>query len=226
MPQDYIAQVLKNTEKGLNIAEKTGRFIAPLIKGTIEQGIGIFEDKLKYIRWERQLRLMMKADALMKENHIDHVENPIPMKLVIPLLQAATMEENDDLQDIWANLLVNSIKENGIELKRVYIDILERISPIEAKILDKIYELPFEEYQHTLLCTHELPERVTIYKREEYDENNHLLVNQEVELSLMNLARIGCLSPCRSVGGGELYSMINMTLLGIKFVDACTIKNK
>lgn len=49
------------------------------------------------------------------------------------------MEEDDTLQEMWARLLVNAATDSGIELKRVYIDILERLSSFEARILDRIY---------------------------------------------------------------------------------------
>ncbi len=44
-----------------------GNFITPLIKGNVEQWIGIFEDKLKYIRWERQQRLIKRSHEVLEE---------------------------------------------------------------------------------------------------------------------------------------------------------------
>lgn len=207
-------------EKAMDIAEKAGGFIAPLIKGSLEEGIGIFEDKLKYARWERQVRLMERANQFMEEHGI-WVENPIPLKLAIPLLEGASLEDNDDLQDRWAKLIINSVREDGVELKRSYIDILERLSPLEAKILDKIYQLPFHEYRHSRIRTFELPERVSVLGEGEYREPP--LVNEEVEIALVNLARLGCIASTKTLGGGELFSVVNMTLLGHKFYEACTL---
>ena len=119
--------------------EKFGGFIAKYISGSIEQGMGIFEDKLKYMRWERQLRLIDKADEVLKSRGLQKPTRPIPMKLAIPLLEAASLEDDNYIQNLWINLLVNaSDAEIGIELKRTYIDILERITPLEAKILEKV----------------------------------------------------------------------------------------
>ena len=113
-------------EKAMDMATKAGEFIAPLVKGTLEEGIGIFEDKLKYIRWERQIRLMERADSFMKARGIQ-VENPIPLKLAIPLLEGAALEDDDDLQDRWAKLIVNSVRADGVELKRVDVNIIGSI---------------------------------------------------------------------------------------------------
>ena len=209
-------------EKAMDMATKAGEFIAPLVKGTLEEGIGIFEDKLKYIRWERQIRLMERADSFMKARGIQ-VENPIPLKLAIPLLEGAALEDDDDLQDRWAKLIVNSVRADGVELKRVYIDILERLSPLEAKILDVIYQLPFEKHLHSRLKTFELPEKISVMADGEHGEPQ--LTNEEVELALVNLARLGCIASTKTLGGGELFSVVNMTLLGHKFYKACTLED-
>lgn len=54
-------EVAKTTSKALVTAEKLGGFISKYIGGPLEQAVGIFEDKLKYIRWERQQRLFKRA---------------------------------------------------------------------------------------------------------------------------------------------------------------------
>ncbi len=45
-------------KKGMDIASGMGEFLAPLVQGSLTQIAGMFEDKLKYMRWERQLRLI------------------------------------------------------------------------------------------------------------------------------------------------------------------------
>lgn len=208
-------------KKGMEMGHDMGKFIAPLIKGTIEQGIGIFEDKLKYIRWERQQRLIMRSKEVLEELSVTEIENPIPLKFAVPLLEGATLEDDDNIQDLWINLMINSVTNKKIELKRVYLDILERITPLEAKIISEVYKLPFDENRHQRFATDHLPDY--IYYCENGKERNIVLKDENVELALMNLARIGCVSPTSTIGGGELFTIINMTLLGAKFYDACTL---
>ncbi len=223
MCEESYKETVKTIGKGIDLAQKTGKFIAPLIKGTLEQGIGIFQDKLSYIRWERLNRFIEKSNAEMNRLGIGEIQTPVPLKYMIPLLQGATLEENDDLQDIWINLLVNSVCSEEIELKRVYIDILERLSPLEAKILNTIYSLPFEPNRHNALLTYKLPDEIEIEK----PENAKIkLENTDIELALANLARIGCVAMAKTAGGGEYFSSVNMTLLGAKFYEACTPKNE
>lgn len=71
-------------KKGMDMAHAAGKFIASLTKGSLEQGAGIFEDKLKYIRWERQERMINRSKQVLQELGVDEIENPIPLKFAVP----------------------------------------------------------------------------------------------------------------------------------------------
>ena len=219
-------EVAKTTGKMVDASREAGRFISRFIAGSLEQGMGIFEDKLKYIRWERQVRLMKKANQLLNEIGLSEPNRAIPMKFAIPLLQAASMEEDDDLQNRWVNLLVNAANQNsGVDIQRAYIDILERLTSLEVKILDVIYSLPFATTQHDGIVTGQLPESATAYQRRNSGKEDLKNPSEEVILALGNLARLGCLKVGGSWGGGEIFTHINPTVLGMKFVEACRIKH-
>jgi len=218
-----IQEIAKASGKAIDAGSKFGGFISHYIKGTLEQGMGIFEDRLKYMRWERQQRLMLRASNFLKEIGLQQPTKPIQLKFAVPLLEGASLEEDDELQDLWAKLLVNSANiESGIDLKRVYIDILERLTPLDAKILSVIYELPFEEIHHTGVFTSELPYKA--YPALEKNKDKALEPSEEIKLSLASLSMIGCLSPTRTVGGGEVFDSVNPTILGRSFVRACTLE--
>jgi len=218
-------EIAKTTGSAIGAIENFGQFIARFINGPLEQGVGIVEDKLKYMRWERQVRLMQRAEELMHEIGLEAPSRPVPMKFAVPLLQAASLEENDSLQDRWATLLVNAANASSeVELKRVYIDILERISAVEARILETVYSIPYEQMQHAAVLTKDLPEQAFIVP----DDSTlaHEEPSNEIVLALANLDRLGCLSVSHSLGGGELFSSVNPTLLSKKFVEACTLQRK
>ena len=59
-----IQEVAKTTGKAIDASEKFGTFFSRFAQGSLEQCMGIFEDKLKYMRWERQLRLIKRAETL------------------------------------------------------------------------------------------------------------------------------------------------------------------
>ena len=96
-----IQEGAKTSGKAIDTVEKLGGFISRYVSGSLEQAVGIVEDKLRYLRWERQIRLMERADQLMAQLGKDTPTKPIPLKLAIPLIQAASLEDDDYLQDMW-----------------------------------------------------------------------------------------------------------------------------
>jgi hypothetical protein len=216
-----VREVAETAGKAIDAAREVGGFIAKFIAGPLEQGMGIFEDRLKYIRWERQERLMQRAQEFLKRTGMDAPTRPVPMKLVIPILQGATLEEDDSLQDRWAALLVNAAnaKFTG-EIRRSYTSILEQLTPLDAQILDVVYALPFDKSQHSGVVTKDLPGDVHIADMTAIE---FPLPPEEVVISLSNLARLGCLHPAITWSGGESFGKVNTTIAGRAFVQACIV---
>lgn len=226
---DSMKEIAKTAGKIVDAGDKFASFIVRFSEGSLKEGFGIIEDKLRYMRWERQIRLMQKAEEYLDEVGLAAPTRPIQFKFLVPLLQAATLEEDDYLQDLWAALLVNFANtDSNVKITMSYIDILEKLSPLEAKILQTIYALPFEEMKHAGIVTTELPERA--FKRSDDNQVNdnqaeESKMSTDIVLALANLSRLGCLNSARSWGGGEIFHTVNPALLGKHFVEACTLKS-
>lgn len=219
-----VQEVAKATGKAIDAGQKFGGFISRFVAGPLEQGMGIFEDKLKYMRWERQLRLMQRADQMLKEIGLTQPTRHIPLKLAIPLLEAASLEDDDHLQDLWAKLLVNAANSaSSVTLQRAYISVLEQLTPLEAAILQKIYALPYDQTRHDGVEVGKLPDEVAVGK-DDGKQDQLPEAPEDIRLALANLARLGCVVIQKSWGGGELFRKVNPTLLGKSFVEACTLQ--
>ena len=134
-------EIAKTVGKAIDAGNSFGQFFSRYFGGTIEQATGIYEDKLKYIRWERQIRLFEKATELLKERGIDAPTHRIPLHIAIPLLTNGSLTEDDYLQDKWATLLVNSIDcDSTVEIRHAFISILNDLTQMDALILEKIYK--------------------------------------------------------------------------------------
>ena len=215
-------QIAETTGKAIDAAREAGGFISKFVAGPLEQGMGIFEDRLRYMRWERQLRLMRRSEEVLRELGLPAPTRAVPLKIAIPLLQSASMEDEDELQDRWVNLLVNAANaESGIDIQRSYIEILSQISSLEARILDAVYSLPFESTLHNGVATANLPQYASVAPE---DLRNEPEPSALVQLAIANLARLGCLKPGLTMGGGEYFSKVNPTYLGRSFVRACRIR--
>ncbi len=175
------------------------------------------------MRWERQLRLMQRADQMLKEIGLTQPTRHIPLKLAIPLLEAASLEDDDYLQDLWAKLLVNAANgASSATLQRAYISVLEQLTPLEAAILQKIYALPYDQTRHEGVEVGKLPVEAAVGK-DDGKQDQLPEATEDIRLALANLARLGCIGIQKSWGGGELFKIVNPTLLGKSFVEACTL---
>jgi hypothetical protein len=216
-------EIAKTTAKAIDVGAKFSRFAARYISSPLEQVSGIIEDKLRYTRWERQVRLMRRAEEFTRDIGSTGPSRPVPLKFVVPLLHAATMEDDDDLQDLWARLLVNAADaDSPVTMKRAFIDILKNIGPVEAQILQTIYSIPFQKMKYNGVATRDLPSSVTVIPDDIKADPE--APSPEVQLALANLARNDCLTVSQTWKGAELFGRVNPTVLGKAFVEACTLR--
>ena len=219
---EAVKAIAEASKSGIDGMREFGAFIAGFIGGPLTEISGMVQDRLSYMRIESHLQLMKKAKTLMHEIGMSAPTRSLPMKFAIPLFSGASLEDDDDLQVLWASLLVNAANaESGIDQSRVYIDILERLSPLEAKILNTIYSFPFDKIQHNGVFTYALPDNV--FLGDENAKKTDLQPNYEIAKALSRLNALGCIKFKATWGGGENYSWVNPTLLGDSFVRACRV---
>jgi hypothetical protein len=105
------------------------------------------------------------------------------------------------------------------ELRTAFVGILGEMTRFDVLILSKLADAPSPEGWY-FLRTDRLPEEVSLS-----DDSQKEITppRKDVEVSLGNLARLGCLSPTSTVGGFESFGLIRLTLLGSSFIKACTV---
>jgi hypothetical protein len=99
----------------------------------------VLRDKVREYRFKRQVRYFTKVKQLCTGAGIKPQAVNIP--LLMDILDRASMEPDDDLQDLWANLLVNAADPNYKGLLTVtFPDILKHLSKDEAVLFSHMYE--------------------------------------------------------------------------------------
>ena len=207
-------EVAKTTNTAIETTRDFGNYMSQFFTPPLEQVSELITDKLKYYTWSNKLNLMSKAKKKMDKLGL-HAQNTIPLKLGIPLLEAASLEEDDKLQELWANLLVNS--STGFSLERSYISVLEQMSWLETNILMKIYKTisPHEQYDDILL---------TLNTEEIFDDLIKIGISEyDIKLAFSNLTRLQCILRVVTYGGGENFKRIHTTIFGRTLFES--IKN-
>ena len=96
-----------------------------------------FRDDIRVYRYGRQLECLKKAEKMAKD--AGFTPKAVPIKLLFPLLEGASLEENEDLHTMWAALLANASAPSKSENVRPgFIAILKQMAPDEAVLLQLI----------------------------------------------------------------------------------------
>jgi hypothetical protein len=190
--------------------------------GPLEQMSQMLEDRPIVHRAVRQLRLMRRYNEIRSEMNLPPATKPVSFKFGVPLITAATLEDDDTLQDMYARLLVNATDPSGtVEARRAFVTILQDFGPLEALLMDRIYDAPPapEGMVSNAVVTSQLP---ADYAQEKKPERP----SAEVELALWNLARLGCIAPAGTWGGGTSVTVVTMTELGRALIEACKTRTE
>jgi hypothetical protein len=175
------------------------------------------EDSLAFRRHVRQLRLAKRFEEIRKELGFDGPIDPIELKVGIPLIEAASLEDDDRLQDLYARLLATATNpDSKVKARRAFVSILRELGPLEVLLLDRIYSAP--SGVGAVVRTGGLPDR---YVQDADQSASH--PSLEVELALWILARAGCIEPSVPYGGGTSIAAVTMTALGRALVEAAII---
>lgn len=231
-------EVAKTASKAIGASEKFGSWISKYLHTSLEEGIGIFEDKLKYMRWQNQINFMKKAEEKLNKLGFSQPIKPIPLKFAIPILESASIEDNEYLQSLWANLLINaSTNKNNFNLEKFYINILQQLSSLEAKIIEAIYSKYNKhltiEYNKNII-TENLPDSIKFYIEPNYVHEteetykaiqiyeNLKIPNNNLKIALLNLDRLKCIKI--AIKNDEYdFKIVHPTIMGLALYQS--IKN-
>src|SRR5947208_13537251 len=105
----------------------------------------MWRDRVRMYRYERQLKCVEKAERMVKE--AGFTPQAVPPKILFPLLEGASFEEDEGLHTMWAALLANAASpENGRRIPPGFIATLRQMSPDEAGLLNFIQNRTIRDY--------------------------------------------------------------------------------
>lgn len=217
-------QTVKTTEKIL-------RGLAKILGEPAQDAAEIIGDRLKFLRWKRQLRYMDKYNQILDERRITKIK-AIPPKFALPIITHASLEENDELQDLWARLTANAMDPNfALELCYAFLEIIKSLSPLDVKMLSFFYSALLKDPNVKL-------DLVTDYSLTKEQICSGVGINEnDYGVSVYNLFRVQCLAPAVKVATGIMFGdepstvfkgskAVTMTPLGVNFVKACIEKTE
>lgn len=95
-------------------------------------------DSLRVWRLKRAVRLWEDVKKLASAAHLEL--KPVAPRLLFPILDSATLNEDEDLHARWVALLANAATTEN-QVLPAFADILKQLTPEEARLLDDTYSL-------------------------------------------------------------------------------------
>jgi len=120
-------------EKGIDIAKS---FADKLVLPPLEELGLLVRDQISYWRFSNQITILNKAKLICEKNGVS--VKTIPPKLLCPYLENASLEDDDELQDKWAVLLVNMADSQQNIQNHVFPYILSQLSKEEFNLLESV----------------------------------------------------------------------------------------
>jgi len=202
-----------------------GGIVAPFadllnkLVGPAAEALGLtLKDQVQFFRLKRYKRLMERS-KLMFDN-MQREPEQVELKLLLPILEIGSLEENDELQDRWAALLVNSSGKNTLLPGAP--DILRQLAPFEVLLLQLCYDFVCGPYDFLDLGKKPLNDivqqwYVVLVEKHRFKKPG-MEHHRDLGVMIDNLTRLGLLIRKPSEGTPRSFYM---TPLGFEFVGLC-----
>lgn len=138
MDEDLKA-ISKSLAKSLeNVTDIFNKIVGPV---AIEFG-QVLGDRMRVYRYSKAIALLEKTKRMLESAHIE--PSQVPPSLFLPILENASVQDNDSLHDRWAALLANAAAPDS-EILPAFSEILRQLSPAEAQFLDTTFDQVAED---------------------------------------------------------------------------------
>lgn len=200
-----VQETAKAASKTLDLIRDAGKIFGP----AAEELAALLGDRLRYWRFLNLNNIHKKVEKMREEQNI----SPDLVKFLsfgdsFRVIDAASLEDDDTVQELWARLLVNSTKEDGEPtIKKVHIDLIKSFSSAEVLFLDLIWTC---ECNANFKSNIELKNfNETMNKRSE--EFWRKLPQDTRNTSIQNLMRLRCITfRGKQIDGSHLFRPIQI----------------
>jgi Abortive infection alpha/Protein of unknown function (DUF2806) len=160
-------------------------------------------DSRKVWRFKRRIRFVQEVKRMIDQSGKDI--KPLATRLFFPVFEAASIEDDDEMQTRWAALLANEATNVG-SVHPSFVEILKQLAPDDARMLDRIVD--WCEFRDTRTI--------------QWWQFNPRNEGQQKEYeSLDNLVRLGLVVSAYVVETQKLKSDNQLSEFAVRFVAAC-----
>ncbi len=134
---EAISEVAKASEKAIDAVSSLGRFFEKVMGELVIDAAGLLADRLKFYRLERAELLAERTQARIEERKIAKFRS-VPPKIALPIIERATIEDNDELHNLWAGLLATAMDANAPLVRNKYVALLGQLDIEDVRLIREL----------------------------------------------------------------------------------------
>ncbi len=160
-----------------------GKFFNSVVPGFVKETMGILSDNAKFARWKNFIKITKEANEISEKYNLPELSAKLPIAFEVPFIEQASLQENETMQKMWANLLANAAANNS-SAKTIYVSILKELTPSEALVLDMIHS-GMKEKGRADPAHYSISLRIVISKLKENNSDYQTVVDNLYRLRLI-----------------------------------------
>ena len=126
----------KALEASAELTKEARQIIFNLLGPASKEAGELVGDALHNLRFKIAIKTLDRTRNLLKEKNI--CPHSVSAKLIVPILQNCSLEEDEELSERWSGLLASAA--SGEQIHDSYPRLLAELTPVDARILDRAYE--------------------------------------------------------------------------------------
>jgi hypothetical protein len=191
------------------ISPEVSRFIGTIAGSPAIEVSELIAEQIRAWRFRLEIRHLRKAMAQLEQAGLS--PKVVPMRTLAPLIEGASLEDDESLGDRWASLLANAASGSQ-SVPPSFPGVLRELDPVGAQLLDYVYET------HMQLAPDLRPHFAADVTRA---QGEMALSDVELEFHVDNLIRLRLITSPGLFGGGSNMKHVSLTQFGRSFVRAC-----
>lgn len=199
---------------GIVVKGEAYKFVSTVFGKSADLVAETIENEVKCFNAQRTAIAIAKSYEILKAKGLKPQE--VQQKLLIPLLENISVEDDEVLQEMWKNLLVSAISGNK---SKKYIEILKLLDGLEANVLNILFDWKKHNQEYLSIIG---INQLLAYK-------SFVVNNEEVQESIIYLIDIGLCQRGNLVAGIveniPTNEAIGLTITGHNFMKAVTGTN-
>jgi hypothetical protein len=136
-----VQEVAKTGGKLIDASGRVGGWLDRIFGQGIEDTVALhWSDRIRARRieraiydWERLTELMRKVEFRLSAKGVSTLRL-IPSKIALAIIENATVEDDDDLHSLWANLLTTGLDAAADQIHKKYISVLSDLTHDDAVV--------------------------------------------------------------------------------------------